>query len=455
MWYCCLALLDHCKVNKNKPYTIPWFWLFGQDVALVGFLLTLPLPLSWVVWPARYEGVYDGFTNVTVLLPDIFLALWLLLSLRKDTWLKVAFPQIIWPMLMLVGLTTVSAFWAEHPFLALKQSGHLLWGLLLCWRVLHMRPVAWQIAQLALLLSLLGQTAVAIAQFLTQNDLGLRFLGELDLMSQAGESILFAHGQYWLRAYGLTPHPNILGGVLAVFVLLLIPAYLHAPSKKSWGWLGLLLLGLCGLFFSFSRAAWLGGVVGGLFFVGMLLLTGESSLRARRVLILGLASLLVLGILGWQHQALLFSRVTPASNALESRAVDERVLLAELGLALWRESPVVGIGAGQTAVAMTPLVREIPKIGPQPIHNVLLLLLVELGVAGVLLWGWLTIYPIGWAIIHRRQLSIWLLGCTSALVALAVIGLFDYYSWGWQQGRLLHWLCWGLWSWQATNIKNG
>jgi O-antigen ligase len=297
---------------------------------------------------------------------------------------------------------------------------------------------------------LLLQAGVALLQFVRQDDLGLRWLSELDLMTPAGgDSILFAQGQYWLRGYGLTPHPNILGGVLALFSLALIAPYLRARPRYQPLWLALLLLGLAGLFITFSRAAWLGGLVGGLFLlVGLL---GKQDWRVRygrSLFILLLASAVLLAGIGWQQRHLLFSRVTSSGSSLESRAVNERVVLAEAGLDLFRLAPLTGIGAGNTAVALIPLVAGIPKAGPQPVHNVSFLLAIELGLPGALLWSWLMIFPIGftWQRWRKNQLTLWALVLAAALLAFAVIDLFDHYAWGWQQGRLLRWMFLGLWA---------
>ena len=68
------------------------------------------------------------------------------------------------------------------------------------------------------------QGAVAAGQFLAQRDLGLVPLGELPLHpAHEGNSVLLARGQPWLRAYGLTIHPNLLGALLAALLLLALP----------------------------------------------------------------------------------------------------------------------------------------------------------------------------------------------------------------------------------------
>ena len=95
-----------------------------------------------------------------------------------------------------------------------------------------------------------------------------------------------------------------------------------------------------------------------------------------------------------------------------------------------------------------PRVLGVARVTPQPVHNVPLLLMAETGVAGGLVWLWLMVSPIilAWRPWRAGRLGLWALGLAATLVTLSVIDLFDFYSWGWPQGRLLRWLTWGLWS---------
>ena len=81
-----------------------------------------------------------------------------------------------------------------------------------------------------------------------------------------------------------------------------------------------------------------------------------------------------------------------------------------------------------------------------------LLVLVELGPLGGLLWLWLMLAPlVTW--IKRGMRTASLLGPTAALLALIVIGLFDFYPFQATQGRLLTWTVLGLWgaAWRAAD----
>lgn len=75
------------------------------------------------------------------------------------------------------------------------------------------------------LIMLIGtiNSIVAIAQFLAQHSIGVRFLGESIIGTDiSGVAKLVIGENIVLRAYGLMPHPNILGGLLLVTIVLTI-----------------------------------------------------------------------------------------------------------------------------------------------------------------------------------------------------------------------------------------
>jgi hypothetical protein len=417
---------------------------------LAGLLLLLLLPLSlhWTLWQRDFPGVHYEPTSLVVYLSDVAVLL-----LVGVTWL---YPRpdvgsarrLTKPLLALTILASLSSLWALDSGLALLLAGRLwlLWLLLGAWGRLRPLPITMQIGAG---LSLGLQAVVALLQFGRQSDLGLRWLGELSLNPYpGGASILTVGDSYWLRGYGLTPHPNILGGILVAFLFVVLAAYLSSSGWARWGWLALLAVGAAGLLVSFSRSAWLGGLVGGIFF--LLLLLGRAQWRAqygRSLLpLLLITGLLLGGFIISQHH-LLLSRASPDETISEQRSLSERQALAQIARHFFSQQPLTGIGANNFAVAAIPLAAPLAGVAPQPDHHLPRLLAAELGTLGGILWLWLMVWPVGAALLawwHGR-LSLWTLALTAALLALAIVDCFDYYSWGWPQGRLLRWTLWALW----------
>ena len=125
------------------------------------------------------------------------------------------------------------------------ERGALLWGLLTSCAI---------------------QSGIGLAQFAQQTTLGLRDLGEIIMRPEwSGASVITVNGARVLRAYALTQHPNMLGGLLMVGVVTgcgvaLTPRTVRWPTAVA---IGLTTLTLAGLLVTFSRAAWLGLAVAG------------------------------------------------------------------------------------------------------------------------------------------------------------------------------------------------
>jgi hypothetical protein len=266
----------------------------------------------------------------------------------------------------------------------------------------------------------------------------------------------------WLRAYGLTQHPNLLGGVLVGLLLMLVGAYADAvrAGRRRAAWLLVPYgLGLAALLMTFSRGAWLAAAVGGLTLLGTARRAGwQPDRRAARVL-LPLAALTV--AIGAAFAATQWSLLQPrlglAYEGAEVRSVDERATLIAGARALRERRPVLGVGAGGFSTALHRLAREAIAAYPivQPVHNVPLLLATEVGLLGAGLWFALVLGPAAAAWIRPvRRRAGWLAGLTGVLAACFTLSWYEAYPWRSQQGALLLWLTLGLWvrAWTAARV---
>lgn len=330
----------------------------------------------------------------------------------------------------------MSALWAGDAVLSLYLGLRLLLLAAVYLAVVNLRPPAW-VAQVGIALSLGIQVAVAALQFAHRGALGWGWLGEIPLEVVLGQAL---QAGSWVRAAGLTPHPNILGGLMGVGGLALMPAFLRTKSKSRLAWLLALLLCGVGLILPLSRGALLGTAVGGGFLLLALLRHPNWRAPFGRIATsaFGAALLLAVGAALWRPR-LLWQRL------MDWQPWQTRAILNQVALQLIAQSPWLGVGVGNFSIA------GIAGIGlatlPQPVHNVPLLLLAELGPLGGGLWLWLTLLPPLWTArrIFQGRASLWETGLAAGLLALVIIDLFDFYSWGWQQGRLWRWLWLALW----------
>lgn len=441
--------------------------VFKHLVRLLFVLLVLvfPLPPYLILFDLGFDTVHVEFVSPVWYLSDTVVFLFLIAAAvwawQQRPFTRDFVPAIAIPLALLALLALFSAIWAVVPPLATYTAVRLIVLWLLYMAIVALRPQP-GFVQISLAATLAVQGSVAVLQFIFQHDVGLHFLGELEVTPARNfTSVLSAGGRNWLRAYGLTPHPNILGGILVAFLLALIPAYLQ---RRQPGWLLVFLLGGSGLILTFSRAAWLAlAIGGGVFLLGIWRNQLWRQAYGRILLVPVTAALLLLLVFVLARRDLFISRLAPANSTVESRSVDERIALTRISFYLLQQYPLLmGLGAGNFSVVVEWLDPDVKAaligetdLTSQPVHNVPLLITNELGLAGGMLWLWLTLAPlaISWRRYHSGKLTLWAWGVTAGLLALAVTDLLDFYSWGWTQGRLLRWLCLALWTCAVSRDK--
>ncbi len=427
--------------------------------ALLALALTLPAWRYRVLWHLNLEDIFFDLHDV-MLYPSDLLALFAIAA-----WWVTPYRQRIgrlprWLVGTLAGLAllaTVSALWAPLAWLALYQAARLwlLFGLFL---VVATASEARLALAWGLLISGAIQASIGLAQFALQRTLGLRDLGELVMRPEwSGASVITVNGIPTLRAYGLTQHPNLLGGYLMVAVLIGAGLALsqRVPRWQAIAAIALTGLSFAGLLVTFSRAAWLGLAVGGLVALALLVrpaVRAQVAWPAARATIAVLAAIgSVFAVTQWP---LLRPRLGLSVEGVEIRSVDERSGLEASAWTLIGEHPWVGVGYGSFSIALWQ--RKPPALDAypiyQPVHRVPLLALAELGPPGGVLWLILAFGP--WIALWRRRKT-WpgpdvplelAAGICGAIAALTVVSWFDYYPWFSQQGRLLLWILWGLWA---------
>src|SRR3989338_9118191 len=93
----------------------------------------------------------------------------------------------------------------------------------------------WNILQITLTIAIISgffQSIVAILQFISQKSLGLTILGESIFNAHdPGIAKIVINGDVFIRSYGFFPHPNILGGFLALSLLITMVYPLIFKSK--------------------------------------------------------------------------------------------------------------------------------------------------------------------------------------------------------------------------------
>lgn len=395
------------------------FWAF------VVLSLTIPSvisgPFTWLPF-IHLRGIEDAPLNLgpVALLPGLALGAWALARAierpaRPWRWGHpgITFPLAGMTLLMVVGLDPTPN---RRTLLTLLAMG-LMWWIYLFAVNETPQPT------IPLSLVIVIQSSIAVGQFALQRDLGLSWLGEPALDPQlSGTCVLFARGRRLLRAYGLGGHPNLLGALLSVLLLLLVDDVAEARRWRQ-AWLTLVAsAGLLGLLTTFSRSAWLAFGAGMLCWLARK--TNESpgvgqQLKSlsfdripelwRRYAQFILPSILALTFLLLFHD-LVASRFLQLETPIEARSIDDRQVDANLALILVKQHPWTGVGVQN----YLPAVRAIEP-DSRTVHNVLLLAAAELGLPGAALWLWLAVSGL-----TRPSAPGW-----PPWIAMLVVGLFD------------------------------
>jgi O-antigen ligase len=390
-------------------------------------LLALWLPLHWPVLPP--SGIRSLPLPFTLYASDISMAatllVWCLERLLRRQPLVLGSRLVASAGALVIVASLFSIPGSLDPALSLAITAHLLvlggFYLLCVNDTFTPAYIGWLFAALLLLQAVFG-----LLEAWTQNT---AFLGALHLFGlvsfsagMSGASIVgAADGGPWLRAYGTLVHPNVLGGMLLIYLGAVVERQLATGRRL---WLLVIAVGVVILFLSFSRAAW----------IGMLAMAVTLSLTlapgsAGRLRSIFAAAGLAFALMALAFWPIVLARIGAAPIPVdpEVRSVSERLVLLRVGFAAIGERPLFGLGAG----TFTEWVARLPgRPAPiEPIHNVPLLVVAETGLPGILAWLGLGLAIArrvwrGWRRMARPQ-AVW----TAVLIGVLVASMADHYWW--------------------------
>lgn len=418
---------------------------------LITYVWLVALPVQSTLWYKDYSPLFDQFTSLVWHVADgaaVLMGVWGVAAVLAG---HGRWPR--WPTVPLLGLAVLAAVghWTARYDTAVVAMP--LWRLAVALGVyafVARRPWPAWVLGVALGGFMAVQGGMATAQFLLQRSMGWPWLGELPLAAEPGYSIIIGQHANWLRGYGLTPHPNILGGLLGSAVVVWWGLAM-GRGRLTVRPVSIVLqfLALLGVLFTFSRSAWLGlGVAAVLLAV---VWAGRWRQMWRMWAGWGAAVLLAGAFFLAVAWLPLTSRFVPEPGEEVTQSIGERQLLRGLAWQMIGENGPVGMGVGNFVLGLLPLRDEVVIPVLHPVHHVPLLATAELGWLGGALWLVVMLFPpfhALWAWWHGR-LSPTAAGLAAALTLLACVDLLDYYSWGWPQGVAWRWLLWGLWAGEA------
>jgi len=261
------------------------------------------------------------------------------------------------------------------------------------------------------ILLVIFQGVIALLQFSGGSSLGLSLLGESQVVSgMKGSSFLTLNNQLFLRGYGTFPHPNVFAGWL-IFNILLGWYLFDSMSKKRDYSILLMILSSLVLVLTFSRISFLVCVS---LWIAFIIKTFVKSKEIKNFAFIGLISERVLNIF----------------NSGDS-SWNDRFELIKASFKIIRENILIGVGLSKFVANMGSSVPRSDKgiLLLQPVHNIFLLLISEIGLIGFCLFSTLLYF-----FFKDRE---WSLRFVMGLLAVLIIGMFDHYLGSLPQGLVL------------------
>ncbi len=402
-------------------------------------LLLLPTQLGFHLWPewAYVLGRRIDYLSPTLYLTDILivfiLCVWTMESFtgivnhelrilkkkKRIHFFPISIPYSVFSILLVAFIGANIAFASSPPVAAYKWV-KLLEFVGLGWYIIQTKPGI-GFLRTPLLIGVAYSSLLAISQFALQHSVGSVwwFLGERTITPDTPGIARFANCllpifncQLLLRPYATFPHPNVLGGFLAVTLPLFMTPTFPKRQLHVWKWT-VIVLGTIAIILTFSRSAW------GVFAVSTAIVAALLRRSKRNALVLLSFALVMIGLTVFFRPLALDESVT------------ERSALNTAAITLWLRSPTVGAGLGNFLVDLPGLtsVRHVNFL--QPAHNIYLLVLSESGVVGLGVFLIVLGYGI-WQFLARPRPPLLV-----SFIAILLLGVVDHYPVTLQQGQIL------------------
>ncbi|MDD5341653.1 MAG: O-antigen ligase family protein [Patescibacteria group bacterium] len=438
------------------------------------FVFLLPLQTRWIFHNGVLGGSPSQYFTYSFYGTEIFLFIIFLLGFiylwksRKSKEVNLKSQDFFNLFLLFFLVIALGFFWAIDRAATLYYFWKFFEGFLLLVLIAKLNIDFYKIS-FSFVLACLLQSILAMYQFFTQAVFASKWLGMAQQLSETGGTcVIESDCLRWLRVYGTLPHPNVLGGFLAIGLILLIVLILLSMKKwqKIFLWACLPVI-LAGLFFTFSKSAFLAFGLGFIFLMIFILLSGER--RSRKIMLeILLVCFLMISILAVIYRDPVLTRIRGESR-LEMKSIQERVLGYEESKKIIEATWLTGVGLGNFTLAEYELSSpKQPAYYYQPVHNVFFLAVVELGVVGFIIlilifaeifrriYNYKIDYNLSLIRVFKkfradgnyeiyRERFYWFLATTAVVFALLVIMVLDHYTWTLYQGLILFWLGLGLW----------
>lgn len=404
---------------------------YKQVVGSVGtwllyvIIFLLPWQARFIFLPAYINGGYWEYGTLSIYAVDVLLAVTTMLAigytwggaLKRYTQLLLGVFLIIFFLFIINSITPYTLSALSGKFQIVAAMFLLLTMALLPWQKRHL--------QYALLGAGVWTSIFAVAQWFSGEVIGSTFFGmAAQLPSDLGVSVIETVSGRFLRAYGSLSHPNMLGGFLVVVILssLNLLHYVERRISRSMIISGVFICSVS-LCVTFSRAAFL-GLIFGFLLLFILAVAKQKLFEYQKVFFVILGIVFLLSIQGVIYADIVAVRFS--NSRLEQQSIEERIDSLNGVIPLFLERPFLGLGYHTYSQALFIRDREVRPVWVyQPVHNAFILLLVETGVLGFVMFMVVVSTTIA---MRLKRIGEWEKATLIALLgSLVIISLFDHY----------------------------
>jgi len=413
---------------------------FIQKAAIYSYfatILLLPTQLGKHYWPnfTQVEGIRIDYLSPTLYLSDIFIIITFILFLINISFstLKASLQLTFNKYLAIILILDIIAgiVFAISPLEGLYVFVKVLELFIFALLTKYFLKNKWIRYKVFLFLSLgaLFEGILAISQFINQGSLGgvFYFFGErLINASTPGAANANINGQLILRPYGTFSHPNVLCGYLVIIATLLLFANFKKLKVRNRLFLYLLYLFLSlAILLSLGRAA--------IIVYAFVLLSKVIKLKRKRIayFLILLSFILLIFIVAPILRYRFFD------FALSDESVSQRLYFLNISFQMIKSHLLFGVGLGNFLPSLPSFSNSLTYQLLQPVHNIFILLLCEIGLVGFFICLYFFYQTIRYLLRNKYK---GLFSSTSLLMVFMVIillGSIDHYFLTLQQGQLL------------------
>lgn len=412
-----LSLLFFIKENILRVLVLEpliWLWYYlGKRfknftyTSLLLFWIVLPFNIAIQVYfnntDPYVNGIFTNYLVPTISILDLFGILLLISSILEK---KISRKDFSWEILCLLAFSLIQ-FFVNKEIVSLLSITRIFCYLLVFRAVnkninLKGDTKFLRVTEVLILI----QVVVALFQFLSGCSIGISFLGESVFSAgMKGSNFIDIAGNLYIRGYGTFPHPNILAGWFLMSMVFL--------WKNKRGFV-FLILSSVGIALTFSRVGIFLLAVFWIFYIFQYLRT-----RKKKML--------------FSFYGLIHERVLNLFSGGDS-AVADRVNLFKQSINIFKNNWLMGTGYN---IFVKEMGSNMPRTANgvwlnQPVHNIFMLSLCELGITGSIFLG--ISY---WKTFFKEKVDIKKIENIFIFICLILIGMVDHYMFSLPQGIVI------------------